>query len=392
MLSLVSLILETMALSVVMLFVLSSVTCEENSGTREWFRANILAVAALLGYAGRGMLPDVLSIEAANLLFMAAISMMLAGFRRYEGKTFPTKLLAGGMAVVMAVILVFHYGVDLPGVRVITVSIFHGGVCFAIGMTVRRMIPASQPHYPFLFTVVAAFALAFGYAVRAVHYMLLPNLAVPLFASTVWNTVYFSLGTLAFPGLTLGAVMMTNARSLAKAAYAADHDHLTGACSRRAFFQLAEREHMRKLRTGGDLSVLLFDADHFKAINDSFGHAVGDQVLAEIVKCTQKVIRNIDVCARLGGEEFAVLLPGADAGTAISVAERLRAALEGAVLATSANASVTCTVSIGSATLQPQETLAALLVRADRALYAAKSAGRNRAMCAEDVRRIEVGT
>lgn len=382
MLSLVSLILETTALSVVMLFVLSSVTCEENSGTREWFRANVLAVTALLGYAGRGLLPDVLSIEAANLLFMAAISMMLAGFRRYGDKTIQTTWLAGGAAVVMAIIMIFHYGVDISGVRVIATSIFHGAVCFAIGMTVRRMMPTSQPRYPFLFTAVAAFALAFAHSVRAVHYMLLPNLAMPLLTSTVWNTVYFTLGTLAFPALSLGAVMLTNARVLAKAAHAADHDHLTGALSRRAFFNLAEREHLRTLRTGGNLSVLLFDADHFKAINDSFGHAVGDKVLAEIVKCTQKVIRNIDMCARLGGEEFVVLLPGADGGTAQSVAERLRAALAGAELATSTSASVTCTVSIGIATLDPQETLATLLVRADGALYAAKSGGRNRAICA----------
>jgi diguanylate cyclase (GGDEF)-like protein len=182
---------------------------------------------------------------------------------------------------------------------------------------------------------------------------------------------FFSIGVLALPALTLGAVMMANGDLVARARHAADHDHLTGARSRRAFFDLAAREQARSLRRSSPLSLLLFDVDHFKRINDTHGHAAGDQVLVDIVQRTTTVIRSIDIVARLGGEEFAVLLPDTGADTALVVAERLRHELDRALDAAG------YTVSIGAATLHPDETIDAMLKRADAALYAAKAGGRN---------------
>jgi diguanylate cyclase (GGDEF)-like protein len=184
------------------------------------------------------------------------------------------------------------------------------------------------------------------------------------------------------PMLTLGAVTMSNARLVAQATHAADHDYLTGASSRRAFFRLAEREHARAARTGTDLSVLLFDIDHFKRINDTFGHAAGDQVLVDIVRRTGSVIRQVDVCARVGGEEFAVLLPDASADMAALVAQRLRRALEPPLAVADPQGEVSYTVSIGIARLEAGESIGDLLMRADRALYEAKASGRNAAVCA----------
>jgi diguanylate cyclase (GGDEF)-like protein len=182
---------------------------------------------------------------------------------------------------------------------------------------------------------------------------------------------FFSAGALSLPALTLGAVMMANADLVTRARHAADHDHLTGACSRRAFFGLATREQARALRRVSPLSLLLFDVDHFKRINDTHGHATGDRVLVDIVQRTGAVIRSIDTVARVGGEEFAVLLPDTGADTALLVAERLRHELDRALDPAG------YTVSIGAATLRPGETIDAMLKRADAALYAAKAAGRN---------------
>jgi diguanylate cyclase (GGDEF)-like protein len=183
--------------------------------------------------------------------------------------------------------------------------------------------------------------------------------------------IFFSIGALALPALTLGAVMMANAELIARAQHAADHDHLTGARSRRAFFELAAREQARAQRRGIPLSLLLFDVDHFKRINDTHGHATGDRVLVDIVQRTGAVVRGIDVVARLGGEEFAVLLPDTPADTALLVAGRLRHGLDRAL------EGVGYTVSIGAATLHAGESIDAMLSRADAALYAAKTAGRN---------------
>jgi diguanylate cyclase (GGDEF)-like protein len=200
---------------------------------------------------------------------------------------------------------------------------------------------------------------------------------VTLFDASPVNLVCFALGTLALPGLTLGAVMMANAGLIGQARYAAEHDHLTGAWSRRAFFGRAEHAHADAVRAGGTLSLLIFDVDHFKAINDTHGHAVGDRVLADLVARTGGVLRG-DACARLGGEEFAVLLPHADADAALQLAEELRRTLERAVVAGAGGAAVRYTVSLGVASLAGDESLASLLQRADAALYAAKRGGRNR--------------
>jgi diguanylate cyclase (GGDEF)-like protein len=120
------------------------------------------------------------------------------------------------------------------------------------------------------------------------------------------------------------------------------------------------------------------DVDHFKRINDTHGHAVGDQVLRDLVLHTQEVVRKIDYCARLGGEEFAVLLPDASFETALAVAERVRAALDRSLQLAPATIPVAYTVSIGVAMLEEGENITGLMARADKALYAAKAGGRNR--------------
>lgn len=126
------------------------------------------------------------------------------------------------------------------------------------------------------------------------------------------------------------------------------------------------------------------DVDHFKRINDTHGHAVGDQVLRDLVLHTQEVVRKIDYCARLGGEEFAVLLPDASFETALAVAERVRAALDRSLQLAPATIPVAYTVSIGVAMLEEGENITGLMARADKALYAAKAGGRNRVEAAPE--------
>ena len=163
-----------------------------------------------------------------------------------------------------------------------------------------------------------------------------------------------------------------------EARHAAVCDHLTGMGNRRAFFDAAETELRRWRRLPRPLSLVLIDADHFKKINDTHGHPVGDAVLRHIARLMSTTFRQVDVVARIGGEEFAVLLPAADLASAQRVAERLRAALEAQPAPTDAGP-VRCTVSIGIATMdEATPSVEALLKRADEALYAAKHRGRNR--------------
>lgn len=156
-------------------------------------------------------------------------------------------------------------------------------------------------------------------------------------------------------------------------------DALTGVHNRRYFMPLIEREMERARRLGHDLSLLILDIDHFKQINDSYGHPAGDLILCRLTDLCGKAVREIDVIARVGGEEFSVLLAGATAEQAIEAAERIRRLVEASIVLTRDKEPMSFTVSIGVATLNsPDKTGKDLFERADAALYAAKEAGRNR--------------
>jgi diguanylate cyclase (GGDEF)-like protein/PAS domain S-box-containing protein len=155
-------------------------------------------------------------------------------------------------------------------------------------------------------------------------------------------------------------------------------DHLTGALNRGHFFDLAKRHILRCEQTGQKLSVLMMDIDHFKLINDEYGHAAGDEVLRRLVASCRAQLADEHVLARLGGEEFAVLLPQTSAPEAERIGHVLRLAVAGAIAAGDNLPSGT-TISIGCATVEhPIPGIDDILRMADEALYRAKRAGRNR--------------
>jgi diguanylate cyclase (GGDEF)-like protein len=160
------------------------------------------------------------------------------------------------------------------------------------------------------------------------------------------------------------------------------HDALTGLFNRRHFDEMKEAEFQRALRSGQPLSLLICDIDHFKAFNDHYGHARGDQCLREVAQVIRSVItRSGDVLARIGGEEFTVLLPNTSEADARQVAERVRAAVSRLQLAHAASKfGANITISIGLAQLQIGEMadFDALFEAADQALYSAKEKGRDR--------------
>ena len=152
-------------------------------------------------------------------------------------------------------------------------------------------------------------------------------------------------------------------------------DPLTGAYNRRHFFEQAEKEALLAEKTGGAISFLLLDADHFKRLNDRFGHAVGDAVLKELTATCLRSLRPGDLLARHGGEEFVVMLRQTALPEALAVAERLRAAIAQCAVSSGSD-EVRFTVSVGVALFQGS--VLATLQRADESLYAAKQGGRDR--------------
>ena len=155
-------------------------------------------------------------------------------------------------------------------------------------------------------------------------------------------------------------------------------DYLTGLANRRAFFEAAEQELARSKALPRPTAVIALDADHFKAINDRYGHPGGDAVLQHLAAILGETFREVDVVARIGGEEFAVLLPSTDLPRAAVVAERLRSLVAAHVVHFDGHR-IHYTVSLGVASLDDGDGgIDLLLKRADQALYAAKRAGRNR--------------
>lgn len=155
-------------------------------------------------------------------------------------------------------------------------------------------------------------------------------------------------------------------------------DPLTGAYNRRYFDEQAAVECARAHRYGQSLAVLMMDLDKFKRINDTHGHAAGDEVLKALVKTSAQALRKSDILARYGGEEFVVLLPHAALAEALMLAERLRKALSELHIPFE-DKSLNITISIGVSTLAETEAdVVAMLSRADHAMYQAKANGRNR--------------
>lgn len=163
-----------------------------------------------------------------------------------------------------------------------------------------------------------------------------------------------------------------------KAEQLADTDALTGLNNRRAFFNLGKQLLHQAERNLTPVALIMFDLDYFKQINDQYGHALGDETLVSIARVTEGQIRSSDVLARLGGEEFAILMPQATLEQALTLAERLSQAFFKNKIVHS-KGQITCTASFGVSALEVvvTKTLDSLIAEADKALYVAKNNGRN---------------
>jgi len=158
----------------------------------------------------------------------------------------------------------------------------------------------------------------------------------------------------------------------------ASTDPLTGVFNRREFLQLADQEGHRSQRYGRPLSVMILDIDHFKKLNDTYGHAAGDKALQKFAQVCSNALRSIDIFGRWGGEEFVALLPETDVDGASVIAERLRRMVEeSTVVYNETNIKLTCSIGVGQYT-STETSVDAPLGRADQAVYEAKESGRNR--------------
>ncbi|WP_153110706.1 GGDEF domain-containing protein [Propionivibrio limicola] len=322
----------------------------------------------------RGMIPDELSYAAGNILLNLGWAIEAVALLSIEQRERRIELLYAALAVAGAAAVVFNqWAQTAPNVRIATASVttllFFLLPAFLLGL--GRQGSLLQRAIGVLY-----FACSFAVAFRAYDALTSApsmNLVTPGVGQTLAFLSVFSL--LLFGNI--GYLLLLKEKDDAELLQAATSDPLTGLFNRRAFFAAAEIALGLAVRREEPVSLLMFDLDHFKRINDTYGHDAGDVVLKVFAGTTRCLIRPHDIFARIGGEEFVILLIGSF-DDAREIAERIRQAASIQVF--SEFPELRYTVSAGGFTQIPTDggDLAEMMRHADRALYKAKNAGRNR--------------
>jgi len=319
--------------------------------------------------AVRGALPDVLTMAAANGLLFSGLCFQIAALMEFVGRRAPAIALFAPGPLLFAVTLPL-----MADYTTFTVTA-SAAVCAALIAIAVQSLWLGKTAGAGRWMLAGTYALgALGLLVRSATMLADPAANAGLFTKSAADGFAF-LGL--FAATCAGStafLLMLRTRSESEFRHLAMFDPLTEVFNRRAFIELAERERSRALRARSPLSVLMIDLDHFKQVNDTFGHQAGDLVIAEFATTMKGCMRAGDLAGRYGGEEFCAILPGADLQTALEIAGRIRAELASHPLA---NLPLVTTVSIGAAECDPADTLDRSIGKADEALYRAKRSGRN---------------
>jgi diguanylate cyclase (GGDEF)-like protein len=318
--------------------------------------------------------PDALpagGADIASAMLFTCCGLIWSGARKFHGRAaLPGAAIAGAVAWLIATRM--PQFIEWGSMRVVLSSLIITAYAVLTAMELRRERRKSR--------IARARALLIPVLHGAIF--LSPILTTTMFnsaqmTSASWFPLFALLTLLYVVGTAFIVVVMAKEYSALVHKTAAMTDHLTGLFNRRGFFEAAEKLIESRKQLGEPVTVMMFDLDHFKSVNDRFGHDTGDEALRAFAQTASTNMRQHDIIGRLGGEEFAAILP-ASVETAMMVGERVRAAFANKGVEIAGHA-MNATVSIGIAgAMAERAQVAGLLARADRALYAAKAAGRNR--------------
>lgn len=342
-------------------------------GLGEWAAGPFLLFVSSLLAGLRTLLPDVVSIVVANFLLFAGLVLFYLGSQRFHGV--PPNYRLGAAIVSLAVAVAVWFGLVRPDYHT-RLLLFTPLLAFLFLIQIRLLWRHGQRGFSFWFMMAILVA---GSAIQIARFFL--ELFAPIdmdtFAATPRHLAYLAAYAAVMLLFSISLVLVATDRLRQEFEHLATHDSLTDAFTRRHMDEACRLELERSRRSGRPLSLLALDLDHFKSINDRFGHQVGDRALIAFVATVRGLLRQADQLGRFGGEEFVVLLPETPAEQALAIAERIRAAVQQSAT------EPRCTVSIGVASLQDGDgSVDTLLARADAAMYRAKELGRNRVVAA----------
>ncbi len=347
-----------------------------------WMVAALATAVGLALVLQRGRWPAWLTLEVANLAVMFGFVAMRRGvqvFLRIAITDREHALVLGLDALLLLGLLV------APGwgaAAVIGASVPIAWTLLRAAMESHRALWA-EGAIATARAVAAPLGLLGGlFALRAVAGMLAPDIAArPLHEGNAFNTSAALAFMLVGLMINLVLALMVVGRLVSRLRQLSDRDALTGLLNRRALAPLLQREAGRLRRYGESYALLMVDVDHFKSINDDHGHAAGDRALVQLSEVLRQAAREVDHVARLGGEEFCLLLPHTDLAGATHLAQRVHEAVRRETWSEFGRG---ITVSVGVAVaLSADEPPQAVLERADQALYRAKHAGRDRVVLAD---------
>ena len=336
-----------------------------------WAAAPALITLSTVLFSARGTLSDVWAIVLGNLVLLAGIGCFEIGAREFVGRPWvPVPRLAALAACACAL---YFFGIVEPNypVRLALVGAVWASIFLAMARTLMRHASAGLASR---LTVTVLFLNVVVLLLRVATASLADRHETIISPSSI-QTLYVATNAIMFMGLGVGLILLAGERLRSEFEYLATHDALTQVMTRRVFLESCEVEMERCRRHGRSMALLLLDIDHFKEVNDVHGHQMGDRVLVDFTRRIQPLLRRMDLLARVGGEEFVVMLPDTEGVDAMAVAQRILAQ----VCEPDDRSLPHITTSIGVAVWQPEDRqVDDLLVRADRALYKAKAEGRNR--------------
>jgi diguanylate cyclase (GGDEF)-like protein len=340
-----------------------------------WGFAHLVRAASVVLFGTYGSVPDLISIDLANVLLFTSFAITWTGARVFDGRPVEPVYLVTG-----AVLWLLICRLPVLAEAVQTRALIAAGIVAAYTWLTayefwRGRNEQLVSRWPAIFLLFAHGAL---FLLRTPLAVLLPWAPSNTVFGSVWLTVLSFEALLFTISIAFILLAMAKERTELRHRTAALVDPLTGIANRRSFLQDATQLAKRHSAKPRPTAVLLVDLDHFKSINDRFGHALGDRVLELFSETARKSVRSSDLLGRLGGEEFAAVLYDTSRDKALAVAERIRETFASAAMEVNGRP-VGATVSIGLAYCQEASLdVADLLAQSDQALYFAKEHGRNR--------------
>jgi diguanylate cyclase (GGDEF)-like protein len=363
--------LTSIAMSIIMYSAHSSFG-KEVKGLDRWALGLLALTGAGFMFIWRDALPPAVPLMVANVLLLTGIGLSMIGVQEFYGQR-PSWRMFYGIAIV-GTALIGWWIVIRPdfGMRVAVYSFL---VLYFYVQQLRLVWRHGAPHFSTRFFGTLIGIQIVAVSVRGYLGLRAQIEHVDMLRTSAMANIYLALANFMVLMLTVAFMTMATRRLQTILEQRSTHDPLTGVLNRRGFAMLYEHQRSQMRRAGKPMTLMAIDLDHFKAVNDRYGHLVGDKVLIHVAQAIRHALRESDDVARFGGEEFIVLLPDADERNAAMVAERIRCVLS----AGSHFQLPRCTISIGIGShLSEDEPLDALLVRADAALYRAKQNGRDR--------------